>query len=273
MNYLYPVSPYIQATMGQAMQAMMIGSPLPQNCCVFTVFTKPMSSMFPQPTLNYVSGRGETMYSQPPSFYSQLYPPHIGLVQNNQQPTTLVPYSNYHSNGFNQNYHYPMLPYIDYKNQFKKKTPHDKAYHLQPHSNVYNSSSFDTDMNNLSWSRLFGHHHSKQQKLNSNTLNYEQKIALSKNQQALSTNSFSSSSSSTPSDETIRRVNVSSKPQPAVSFLKQQPKGGLPFKYSSELIPRMGRQQQQSNKKPLKIKVDDIFIIKKGQQSEISLQQ
>ncbi|CAF0876787.1 unnamed protein product [Rotaria sp. Silwood1] len=289
MNYPYSAAPYFQATMAQAMQAIMTGSPLPSNCIVVAVPMEQAKQMFPQLMTNYASGGNAMVFSRPSSYYGQLYQPQIGPYSNNQQSNALVPYSNYNSPGYNQNYNYPVVPYVDYNHQSKKTNHHGKKYHSEPHSNVYNSSSFDTHMDNLSWSRLFGrhhhhhhYHHSKQQRQDQGAISYEQKASSSKQQpqhqvpplDSVTLSSLSStSSSSTTSDESIRRVNVSTK-QPAIlsSSKQQQIKGSLPFKYSSDFVPDNGKQQsqqsQKSNKQNTKVRADDVFYVKTVQPSQ-----
>jgi len=281
MNYPYSFSPYIQSTMAQAVQALMSGGPLPPNCIVVTIPIQQAQQMFPQLMMNYASGGGggaggmfpqQQQQQQQPSYYGQLYQPQINPYQANQPPNSLIPYSNYYPQGYNQNYNYPIIPYTD-NNKKSKKNKKDRFQ--PPHSNVYNSSSFDTDMQDLSWSRLFGTHHnrqSKQQNQDQAALIYDQKTKRqnrSSNSFTLSSSSSTTTSSSTTSDETIRRVNVSNKqPSALTSSLKQQTKGSLPFKYSSEFVPSTGKQQsQRSNKKEGRVKSDDVFVVKKTQPS------
>jgi hypothetical protein len=102
-------------------------------------------------------------------------------------------------------------------------------------------------MDDLSWSRLFDHPSRK---------HYKQQNQPSGNSSKPQRSDSSTSSSSTTSDETIRRVNVTNKQSSNINF-KQQTKGSLPFKYSSEFVPGIGKQQSQ------KIKSNDVFIIKK----------
>jgi len=180
MNYPYSFSPNIHNAMAQAMQALMTGGPLPQNCFVVTLPMQQAQPMFPQYASGggamvypqqaqpmfpqYASGGGAMMYPQQPSYYGQLYQPQMGPYQINQPSNAVVPYSNYYSQGYDQNYNYPVAPYYSSDHQSKKKHRHGKKDRSEPHSNVYNSSSFDSDMRNLSWSRLFGTHHSKHKK-------------------------------------------------------------------------------------------------------------
>ncbi len=267
------MSPYIQTAMAQAMQAIITGSPLPPNCMVVTIPIQQAQQMFPQLMMNYASGGGAMTFPQQPSYYDQLYQPQISPYQNQPLSNAVVPYSNYYSQGYNQ----PIVPYTDYNHKSKKKNRNGKNNRLEPHSNVYNSSSFDSDMDNLSWSRLFGTHnhirHSKQQKQDQAALNYNQKYkrqdrAADSLTSSSSSSSSTTTSSSTTSDETIRRVNLSTKqPSSQSSSLKQQTKGSLPFKYSSEFVPGTGKQQQsqKSNKKETKVKYDDVFVVKKTQ--------
>jgi len=86
-------------------------------------------------------------------------------------------------------------------------------------------------------------------------LSYDKKTKLNQSSSTTSS-STTTSSSSTTSDETIRRVNVTNKPS-SNNNSKQQTKGSLPFKYSSEFIPGINKQQTQN------IKSNDVFIIKK----------
>ncbi|CAF0841627.1 unnamed protein product [Rotaria sordida] len=287
MNYPYPTSPYMPTTMAQAMQALMTGNPLPPNCFVVAIPMEQAQQMFPQLMMNYVSGGSAKVFSQPSSYYGQLYQPQPGQYPNNQQSNALVPYSNYHSQGYHQNYNYPMVPYVDYNNQSKRKDHYGKNYRSEPHSNVYNSSSFDSHMNNLSWSRIFGRHHPhvKQRQHEQGAIGYEQKPTSSKQQQqqqqqqqtytthSLTLSSLTStSSSSTTSDESIRRVTVSTKqPVELSSSKQQQTKGSLPFKYSSDFVPGNEKQKlQKSNRRDTHLKSDDVFFVKMAQQSQPS---
>jgi hypothetical protein len=267
MNYPYSISPNIQAAMLQAMQAIMSGGPLPPHCFIVTIPIQQAQQIFPQLMLNYASGGGATMY---PQQYGQVYQPQISSYPAIQAPSQPVaPYSNYYSQGYN----YPVVPYVDHNNKSKKKASYGKREPLQPHSNVYNSSSFDSHMDNLSWSRLFSRHHSKQK--DHAALNHDKKSGSSKKQQDTTLNSLTSttSSSTTTSDETIRRVNVSTKPPSGSSSSKLLPKSSLPFKYSSEFIPGTGKQPtQKASKKDFKIKSDDVFVVKKTEQSQPSSQ-
>ena len=216
MNYPYPItaSPYIQAAMSQAVQAYMIGAPLPSNC---TFMAMQLPSVLPS-----------TLYYTPS--------PHT------HPPAPRRP----------QNYNYPIVPYTP---SSKKKPPQ------QPHSNIYNSTSFDSYMESLSWSRLFNRPSRK------NARPQRQQKAQTEAQQAQkqtrsdSSSSSSSSSSSTASDETIRRVNVINNQLPTNDNLKQQTKGTLPFKYSSEFVPGLNGQPHHIQSQ--KIKSNDVFIIKK----------
>jgi hypothetical protein len=267
------MSPYIQNAMAQAMQAIMAGGPLPPNCFIVTLPMQQVPQMLPQLMMNYAPSGGAMMFSPQPSYYGQVYPPQLGPYQNNQPSNALVPYSNYYPPGYEQNYNYPVAPYHDSDHKSKKKHGHGKKNRSEPHSNVYNSSSFDSDMRDLSWSRLFStHHHHHSKKQDQAALSYDKKTKQqNQSSDSLTSTSTSSSSSSTTSDETIRRVNVSTKQPSAPSSLssKQQTKGSLPFKYSSEFIPGIGKQQQaqRSNKKEAKFKSDDIFVVKKPQPS------
>lgn len=132
-------------------------------------------------------------------------------------------------------------PIVSYK-KLKRKP-------VQPHPNIYNSSSFDSYMHHLSWSRLFDRPSRKK--------NVKPSIpAEVPKAPRLNSSSSSSSSSSTTSDETIRRVDVTNKPSTNPDP-RQQINGTLQFKYSSEYIPGIGKQQSQ------KLKPNDIFFIKK----------
>jgi len=237
MNYPFSTpSPYIHAAMSQAVQAIMSGGPLPPNCVVMALPFQQAQQMLPQLMMNSGLCGGDAMiYPQQTPYYGQ------SLYTNNPQTNALVP----------QNYNYPIVPYT--KSKKKTSQPH------QPHSNIYNSSSFDSYMDSLSWSRLFD----RPSRKNSKQQNQDQtSVNSSKKQKSNSSTSSSSSSSSTTSDETIRRVNVTNKPS-SNNNSKQQTKGSLPFKYSSEFIP--GGAKPKSNKKESKVKSDDIFVVKKPQ--------
>jgi hypothetical protein len=296
--------------MAQAMQAIMAGGPLPPNCYVVSIPMQQAQQMFPQ-MMNYAPGGGGAMtypqqqqqlpyygqFYQPPANPYQPYPLQFGPYQQSPPSNALVPYSNYYPQAYDPNYNYPVVPYHDPNSKSNKKNRHGKKNRTEPHSNVYNSSSFDTDMRNLSWSRLFGTHHQhrqpKKQGSDQAALRYDQK----NKQRGKSSDSFtttSTTSTSTTSDETIRRVNVSNKQPssstaaPSSSSSKQQPKGSLPFKYSSEFVPGTGKQQQQQQqpppssqqppqppkptKKETKVKSDDVFVVKKSQPSSSSQQ-
>jgi hypothetical protein len=229
MNYRFSTnSPYIQAAMAQAVQALMNGGPLPPNCVVM--------AMPPYQQAHKMLPHGAD---------AMMYPPQANYYG--------YPYANNPQSHYPSNYNYPIVSHKKNNNNKSKKNPRQQA---APHSNVYNSSSFDPYMRHLSWSRLFDHHprkNSKQQNQEQNALHFDEKSNTSKQQRSDS----STSSSSTTSDETIRRVNVSHK-QSSHSSTKQQTKGTLPFKYSSEFIPGMGKQQSQ------KVKPNDIFLVKKA---------
>ena len=277
MNYPYPIDPYIQNTMAQAMQAMISGGPLPTNCFVVALPMHQAQQMFPQMMMNYAPGAGAMMVPQVQP-YGQLYQPQIGPYPIGPPSNALAPY---YPPGYGQNFNYPLVPYYgpqQGQKRLTKKNRRGKRNRNEPHSNVYNSSSFDTDMSNLSWSRLFGnHHHRRSKRTNSDqaALNYDGKGQQRGNSADSSTTSTSSStsftSSSTTSDETIRRVNVTTKPPAGPSSSsKQQTKGSLPFKYSSEFVPGTGKQQgppppasQKSTKKEVKLRSDDVFVVKK----------
>jgi hypothetical protein len=224
MNYPFSTpSPYIHAAMSHAFQAMMAGGALPPNCVIMAMPMQQAQQILPQLMRNSVMGGGPMTYPQPPPYYGP-------SPYTNNPPLP------------QQNYNYPIVPY---KNS-KKKHSHPP----QPHSNIYNSSSFDSYMDDLSWSRLFDHPSRKNYK------HQPQQNQTSGNSSKPQRSDSSTSSSSTTSDETIRRVNVTNKQSSNINF-KQQTKGSLPFKYSSEFVPGIGKQQSQ------KIKSNDVFIIKK----------
>jgi len=232
MSYPFSVpSPYMHPSMGQAIQAFMQGGPLPNNCVLFAIPLHQAQQILPQLMMSTALGGDPMMYHQQSPYYGQ-----SPYASNPQQLAV----------AHQQNYNYPIVPY----KQSKKKSSHPK----QPHSNIYNSSSFDSYMDKLSWSRLFDRPSRK-------TTKQQTQDKISK--KSGSHSSSSSSSSSTISDETIRRVNVTNN-QPTVNTnpkqQQQQPKGSLPFKYSSEFIPGTGKQLQESQK----IKSNDVFIIKKS---------
>lgn len=205
MNYPYPPSsPYIHAAMSHALQVMMSGAPLPPNCLIMAMPIPSGQPMLPQLMIN-----------------SPYYAPSPYTKNTRHQPTP--PKANY--------------PIVSYK-KLKRKVP------VQPHPNIYNSSSFDSYMHHLSWSRLFDRPSRKT-------------VKPPIPSEALKTPRLnsSSSSSSTTSDETIRRVDVTNKP-PNNPDSKQPINGTLPFKYSSEYIPGIGKQSQ-------KLKSNDVFFIKK----------
>ena len=131
-------------------------------------------------------------------------------------------------------------PIVSYK-KLKRKL-------VQPHPDIYNSSSFDSYMHHLSWSRLFDRPSRK---------NVKPQIPAEVPKAPRFNSSSSTSSSSTTSDETIRRVDVTNKPS-TNHDPKQQINGTLPFKYSSEYIPGIGKQQKSQ-----KIKSNDVYFIKK----------
>ena len=226
MNYPFPSnSPYMQAAMAQAVQAMMSGGPLPPNCLVMSMPFQQAPHIYPQ--------SDQLVYPQQGSFYG----PQPSSAYTNASPLrALAAYTP-------PNYNYPIVPQQKNRSKSKKKS------RQQPHSNIYNSSSFDTYMHDLSWSRLFGHHSRKSSKQSgqtgaSNTRQQDEKSNASKKQRASSSDS---STSSTTSDETIRRVNVVNQ-QKSSTPSKQPPKGSLPFKYSSEFVPGLGKQQPPKTK-------------------------
>lgn len=237
MNFPFQAaSPYIQAAMAQAVQAMMSGGPLPPNCVVMTIPYQSGQPIFP-PMMMGGSAAGTVDGSIfPPSgpfFGAATTPSPYGAVP----PTrALVPFA---PNGQpTANYNYPIV-----SKKSKKKAK--KQSRNQPHSNIYNSSSFDTYMRDLSWSRLFDHHSTKNPKQASqeepSIATQDDKSSASRKQRSTSS---SSSTSSTTSDETIRRVNVNNQQNNNLAG-KQTTKGTLPFKYSSEFIPGVVKGQQQ----------------------------
>ncbi len=229
MNYQFATpSPYMHAAMSQAVQAMMSAGPLPPNCVIMAMPFQQAQQILPQLMMNPGMGIDPMIYSQPTSYYGPS--PYVNNLPPHPLPSQ-------------QNYNYPIVPY---KNSKKKSSSP-----LQPHSNIYNSSSFDSYMHHLSWSRLFDRPSRKNSKQGQTTGNQQKS-------KSNSSSSSSSSTSSTTSDETIRRVNVTNKPSSSSNIdSKQQTKGSLPFKYSSEFIPGIGKQQSQ------KIKSNDVFIVKK----------
>ncbi|UJR35365.1 hypothetical protein I4U23_028122 [Adineta vaga] len=273
MSYPYAVTPYIQTAMAQAMQAVFSGSPLPPNCYIVAMPMQQAQQLFPQIMMNFAAngGAGVMMFAQQSSFYGLPYSSNAQYPENIPN-NAVVPYQNYYPQGYNTNYNYPIVPYNgDSDNKSKKKTRESRKKTTEPHSNVYNSSSFDSYMRHLSWSRLFERHHNKEQMKDQAALSYDQKSTPLKKQRSQSANSStlssltsSSSSSSTTSDETIRRVDVSTKQSNGTSSsTKQQVKSSLPFKYSSEFIPGTGKEQTSKPKKESKVKIDDVFVIKK----------
>ena len=263
----------MQSTMAQAMQAILSGAPLPPNCFVVAIPMHQAQQLLPQIMSSYAANmaNGVMMFSQQSSFYGLPYSPNPPYPDNSQS-NALVPYKNYYSPNYNSNYNYPLVPYNgDSDNKMKsKKTRQYRNKNARPHSNVYNSSSFDSYMRNLSWSRLFERHHDKEQGTDQAALGYDQKPTPPKKQRAQSANSStlssltsSSSSSSTTSDETIRRVDVSTKQSNGTtSSSKQQVKSSLPFKYSSEFVPGTDKEQSSKSKKESKVKIDDVFVVK-----------
>ncbi|CAF0867858.1 unnamed protein product [Rotaria sordida] len=240
MNYPYPPSsPYMQTALTQAVQAIMTGGPVPANCCFMSVPFQQAQQILPQLMRKAAIGNKDPkIFPQQTPYYNQL------PYTNNPQTRGRIP---------QQKYNYPVMTY---KNNNNKKIKKPIRQQQQHHSNIYNSSSFDSYMRHLSWSRLFNHHHSrkplKPKSQDQILVDYDRKSDSSKKQRSNS----STTSSSTTSDETIRRVNVTNKPSSNMNP-KQQTKGSLPFKYSSEFIPGVGKQQSQN------IKSNDIFIVKK----------
>jgi hypothetical protein len=232
MNYSFQVpSPYMHPAMAQAIQALMSGGPLPTNCVIVAIPFHQAQHILPQLMMSTaLFGGDQMMYHQQSSYYGP------SPYTSNPQQLALE---------HQQNYNYPIVPY----KQSKKKSSHPK----QPHSNIYNSTSFDSYMEKLSWSRLFDRP--------------SRKTVQKKTQDKTSKKSGShSSSSSTVSDETIRRVNVTNN-QPISNTnskqeqqQQQQTKGSLPFKYSSEFVPGISKQPEKSQK----IKSNDVFIVKKS---------
>lgn len=214
------------------------------------------------------------IYAPPPAYYGQAYPP---IAMAAYPPNNaLVPYGQHFGQGYGQAPNYPMIGY----NKSKKKGRRGRQGRSEPHSNVYNSSSFDSHMANLSWSRLFERHHrrhhSQPNKRNSNALSYDQKSASPKQHGGpRSGRRSSSASSTTTSDETIRRVNLSSKQGSTVSAPKQQTKSSLPFKYSSEFIPGIAGKQssQKPSRKEDKVRSDDVFVVQKSPPASSQQQQ
>ncbi|CAF0828310.1 unnamed protein product [Rotaria sp. Silwood1] len=237
MNYPYPTSsPYMQAAMSQAVKTVMNGGALPPNCRFMPMPFQQVQQMLPQLMRTPAIGSKDPNIFPPQTSYYSPSP-----YTNKPQPRGPIP---------RQNYKYPM---VAYKNNNKKSK---KPIRQQPHSNIYNSSSFDSYMRNLSWSRLFNHRHRKSSKQRSQdhpSTNYDKKSNSSEKQRS---NSSTTTSSSTTSDETIRRVNVVNKPSSNINP-KQPTEGSLPFKYSSEFVPGTSKQQPQS------IKSNDVFIVKK----------
>ncbi|CAF0867826.1 unnamed protein product [Adineta ricciae] len=244
MNYPYPTpTPYIQAAMSQAVQAIINGTPLPPNCLVMAVPYQQVSPMMPQIRMPHqaLPAKDQLVLTQKSPYYGP-------SPYRNPPPSTRAPLPP-------QPFNYAIVPYMS------KSKP--KGKHRQPlHSNLYNSSSFDSYMRNLSWSRLFDHRPSqktsKRASQDEAITNSEKKSSPTKKQEShsslSSSSSSSSSTSSTTSDETIRRVTVTSRP-PSNMNTKQQTKGSLPFKYSSEFLPGIGKQQ---------VKPNDVFIINKA---------
>jgi hypothetical protein len=229
----------MQAALNQAVQALMSGGTLPPGCVIMAIPYPQAPQMIPQYMMN------SPIAGPDPMIYSQQQQPYYG-----PSPYTAVPPS--HGVPPQQNYNYPIVPYKGDKNSKKKPQQHQ-----QPHPDIYNSTSFDSYMDGLSWSRMFDHRshkNSKQRNHDHASINYDKKSNSSKKQRSNS----GSSSSSTTSDETIRRVNVSTNPPLSHTNSKQQTKGTLPFKYSSEFVPGAGKQQQ-----PQKIKSNDVFFVKK----------
>jgi hypothetical protein len=244
----------------------MSGGPLPPNCVVMTVPFQQAQAAYPTLLMGQAasavagsgnSNGGETTAFAQQGFYGQTP---VGPFMNTSQGHSIVPYPA----ATTKNYNYPT---VSHKNRTKSKN----TTHHQPHSNVYNSSSFDTYMHNLSWSRLFDHHqhqhnHSrKSSKQDSTPGNVDQKSNSLKKPRADSTDS---STSSTTSDETIRRVNVANQQTTSTTATatatvaagvsatvtagaataKLPTKGSLPFKYSSEFVPGLDKQQLQNGK-------------------------
>ena len=243
MNYPFPAtSPYIQTAVLQAVQAIMTGGTLLPNGAIMSIPFQQAQQTLPQLMMSLANGGSNLkMFPQPPSYYGSV------LYTNNAQPQPILP---------QQNYNYLVTPYQNNDNN-KSKTRQPKQ---QQHSNIYNSASFDSYVRRLSWSRLFDHHirkDSNRKNHNQMSMNYDKQPDSSKKWRSdASVTTTLSSSSSTTSDETIRRVNVVSKPASNVNS-KQHARSSLPFKYSSEFIPDIGKLQSQN------IKSTDIFTIKK----------
>ena len=269
LNMFHPYSApvHIQTAMAQAMQAMMTGSPLPPNCYVMSIPIEQAHQMLPQLMMNPVRvAPGQMFYPNFPNQYDRYQPLPIAPYVDYSRQNALLPYSNYNWQPYQPNYNYPMLDY----GKLDKTRKHEKKRNPgEPHSNVYNSSSFDSHMENLSWSRLFGHarqiRSSKKENSNQAALEYEKKATPSKKATAQSLGRSSSASSTTTSDETIRRVNISTQPTGNETTGKDQTKGSLPFKYSSEFVPNQGKNLSQKNvKKETNLRSDDEFIIQRS---------
>ena len=237
MNYPFATAPpYIQAAMAQAVQAMMSGGPLPPNCLVMSLPYQAGQPVFPSmmmaPQAN--AGQDPMIYSQGATIYG---PSALGAYNNPAAPRAIVPFTRQTP---------PVYNYGSLSHRTKGKSKNKMS--SQPHSNIYNSSSFDTYMRDLSWSRLFDHpqrKNSKQSTQDASTTQNDEKSNSSKKQRS---NSGNSSTSSTTSDETIRRVNVANQATASNIPPKGTTKGSLPFKYSSEFIPGIGKQQSQKVK-------------------------
>ena len=155
MNFPYSnPSPYIQAAMAQAVQAMMSGGPLPPNCVVMSIPYQPGQPIYPQLIMGATGANALDGSMFPPT--NPFFPPTnvTSPFPTNPQTRALVPFAN-NGQQVPTNYNYPIVS----NNKSKKKSK--KTNRHQPHSNIYNSSSFDTYMKDLSWSRLFDHHSGK----------------------------------------------------------------------------------------------------------------
>ena len=229
--------------MAQAFQAIMNGGPLPPNCLVMAMPYSQGQQMMPPLMMNGTTGGAADPlhYPSPMGYYGQVP---LSPYANNPASRAVVP----HAGNNAQNYNYPIVPHKD-NHKSKKKT------HQQPHSNIYNSTSFDSYMCHLSWSRLFDHPPRKTaNEEKPGVVNQDAKGHAAPNPRSSSTGS---STSSTTSDETIRRVNVTNQQASNGGPSKQQPKSSLPFKYSSEFVPGAAKQPSQ------KIKSNDIFVVRK----------
>lgn len=249
----------MQSAMAQAMHGMA----LPPNCFVLSL---PFDGGIPQMLMNSIPGGTSPMvYSPYPTYYDRFYPYSFSPYQDLSANRAVIPYTNQFSPVFQSpQFNYPMLDYNQHKNQ---KTP-GKVGHNGMHSNVYNSSSFDSHMENLSWSRLFGHqrkvHPSKAIGHRQAAIDYQNKGNGAKKQPGQTGSRSSSMSSTTTSDETIRRVNLATKQASNPATLKNQTKGSLPFKYSSDFVPGSAKKSpKKTSPKDPNLRSDDEFVVQK----------